>query len=445
LPEANYKVEFPAHLNFRYWQDVGEVLEHLGERNRSRLAYGMSFLYHPYFVYFPIAGARGNSRVTDQTGCGHTYFQSYNHFFVSGSIYSFGANKLIAMDLAEDQAIRTEIGEEALVALTACIDRGLRPASALALRGQVNYRLFRDQDAVADLMAADAALTRLGRESDQVLKLLAVIHFEHEDYETCLQVLERYNKLFPRDGFGWRTAGVALSNLGRLDEAIVALERAIRVEPGKLEGYFNLGLLYLKTGDLAGADLVQKELEARYPDHPQTANFARLRTAAPDEEMEMIPVVVEIKTSVDESQWFLPGSEEAGLGLLGQMSDQDVKQLVDSLRLLQEDQGTPRGRLLLANALGRLDRWEEVQDLFSGLWPERLTRAEAMLLLQADQHLGVTERAVEMAHRLEGGKEPLPDGEFWWLVAHICREGGAEDEARLATHMARSLDDDEAR
>ncbi len=440
LTEMNYRLELPVHLNHRYWHDMGEVLEQLGERGRSRLAYGFSILYRPYLAYYPLQGSRGNARVTDQIGCGRAYYQSYRHFYVGGSLFSYAANRLVAMDMAQDKKEREAIGREGVAALSACIRKGLRPAAALALRGQVNYRLYRDQEALADLAEADRLLVQMGRPSSDVIKLAALIHFQHEEFEASLSLLDRYTRLNPEDGFGWRTAGVALTNLGRYDEARSTMERALRVDPSSLEGRFNLGLLYLKTGDREGARLVQAELESRFPDHPQTARFRELVAADPGRPLEMAVTPVEIKTSVDEDRWFLAGEDDGGVNLLGQLSEPDLRGLAATCRHILEQQPSAGNRLRLARVLAQLEDWKEVTDLLAPLWPDGLTRAEAMELLRADLVAGRAGRAMEMVQRLNGGRRPVPDVEFWALVGAICEKSGATEEARQAAAVVRSFE-----
>lgn len=57
------------------------------------------------------------------------------------------------------------------------------------------------------------------------------------------------------DAEPWYLNGIALERLNRLPEARVALERSVAIEPASSEGWFRLGLLYLRDGrqDLARA------------------------------------------------------------------------------------------------------------------------------------------------------------------------------------------------
>ena len=442
MQDICFGLELPPHLNHRYWQDRGQVLEQLKLYGPARMAYGYAFIYHPYYVFFPMDGGRGNARVTDQTGCGRIYYRGYRHFYVGGSLFSYAANRLVAMDMAEDTVTREETGIQALEALSACVKRGIRPASSLALRGQVHYRLNQDELAIADLAAADAALAELGRPSGDVKKLWAIIEFQRENYEACLEVLRGYTDFKPQDGFGWRTAGVALINLERYEEARNVLERALRVDPGSQEGYFNLGLLYLQTGDDRGGRHMLSEMEARFPAHPSTLKFRELVEHAPGVKPELAVTPVILVSAADESQWFPPLESDPGMGLLEQMKAEDLRNLLAEMKGRYEKAPDARQRVLLARLHFHLEELPEVEALLAPLWPDKLTLEEGRLLLEADLALGLSSRAREMTQHLESGVEPLPDLEFWDLVSRICQQDGALDEAHIAERAARSLDPD---
>jgi tetratricopeptide (TPR) repeat protein len=53
-----------------------------------------------------------------------------------------------------------------------------------------------------------------------------------------------------------------------LNQAIKHLNKALKLHPGYVNGYLNLGLAYMKLGDLVKAEEVWKEAQIRYPNNP---------------------------------------------------------------------------------------------------------------------------------------------------------------------------------
>lgn len=53
-----------------------------------------------------------------------------------------------------------------------------------------------------------------------------------------------------------------------LNQAIEHLNKALKLHPGYVNGYLNLGLAYFKLGDLVKAEEIWKEAQVRYPNNP---------------------------------------------------------------------------------------------------------------------------------------------------------------------------------
>jgi len=81
-----------------------------------------------------------------------------------------------------------------------------------------------------------------------------------------------------------------------------------------------------------------------------------------------------------------------------------------------------------------------VQELLMPLWPGEITYEETFLLLKADRSQGEPTHAVQLANSLESDPKPVPDSEFWALVAIICLENGASEPGHLALEQALVLD-----
>ncbi len=440
MSKRDFMTEFPPHINYRYWRDQGEVLEHFGERGESQLAYGFSILYRPYFPFFPLQGARGISRILDQKGTGMAYYLGHKHFYVGGSLYSYAANRIVAMEMAEDEATLERQARMAVEALTRCERRGLHPTSCRALRGRAWYRLGDQERALADLTRAHQELKAADSRSPKVVQLLAIIKYDQAAYQDCLDWLLEYVQLLPLDGFGWRLSGLALGQMGRFDEAINVLERATRLEPESVAGWYNLAIMHLQKGqyDLARDHLATAaNLE---PDNTQVANLRTLIRTDPEQPVKMTMTPVALHTKVVEDLWFIPGEESAVQEILTDLTPEEARELVLERQARYEVEGDREARLALAQALIVAEEFAAVQGLLAPLWPGELSRPEAVQLLRSDRKLGTVTRALAMAATLGQGTEPYPDSQFWTLVAAICLENGEPEAGRRALAVARDLD-----
>ena len=442
MHEKDYQTEFPPHLNYRFWHDRGRILESFGEYEEADLAYGFSVIYHPYFPYFPLHAGRGLSRVMDQTGVGRPFFLGYQTHYISGSLFSFAAGRVTSLERATDPVEQIECGHQALAALDACLRRDERPASALALRGRVHFRMGDDDQARTDLTQAHDALTVAGRPSPQVLKLLAVIDYNHERYADCLTWVNAYLDLNPSAEFGWRLKGLALTHLNQLNDALPVLDYACRLAPDEPSGWYNLALVHLHRGDVEQARALLQEAGARFPDNADLARLAELIRSDPRANVQLTSQTVQVKQDQNEEIWFERTEHSVSATLVAGMSKDEAKALLPEARAQHLTQPLPETRLILAQVLLKTDQPTEVQKLLAPLWPDRLHRAEAFLLLAADRDLGRPERALAAVDRLRNETKRYPDSEFWTLVGVICLETGAIEEAHLAIDYAQELDPD---
>lgn len=64
-------------------------------------------------------------------------------------------------------------------------------------------------------------------------------------YEHAAEELHRAIELDPEQGAGaYLYRGEALNQLGRVDDALTMLERAVEVEPRNAKAYYTMGILY---------------------------------------------------------------------------------------------------------------------------------------------------------------------------------------------------------
>jgi tetratricopeptide (TPR) repeat protein len=81
-------------------------------------------------------------------------------------------------------------------------------------------------------------------------------------YEEALKYFEKYIEIDSNDARGWGGKGIALSNLGRDDEAIRCCEKALEIDPRLKGATHTLMALYYRKGDYeALSTLAQRALQ----------------------------------------------------------------------------------------------------------------------------------------------------------------------------------------
>jgi len=72
---------------------------------------------------------------------------------------------------------------------------------------------------------------------------------QEKKFEQAIENYTKVVKISPHFG-AYCNMGVALKNLGLLDEALVALKRAMKLKPRRAEVYNNIGNVYTTAGDV---------------------------------------------------------------------------------------------------------------------------------------------------------------------------------------------------
>ena len=133
----------------------------------------------------------------------------------------------------------------------------LQPESALLplYVGQAHLQLNNLDEALAN--------AQLAQELDFTLLpaylLLGQVYFEMGDFEDVIDPLETYTLYVPDDLNGLVTLARAYQEIGRAEEAIELLDKAIEIDNEAWELRYTRGLLFLDTGDTQAAlnDLVE--------------------------------------------------------------------------------------------------------------------------------------------------------------------------------------------
>jgi tetratricopeptide (TPR) repeat protein len=102
---------------------------------------------------------------------------------------------------------------------------------------------------------------------------LGVISFQREDYETAVQALEEVRRLSPRFSVAECYLAMALSRLGRVEEAVTVCEHFMSVDPGcelGWQAWNELGLAYFSSNAHEPASMAYQTSIDLKNDEPET-------------------------------------------------------------------------------------------------------------------------------------------------------------------------------
>ncbi len=428
--------EYPPHLGYRFWQDMGRIREHFGQREKAWAFYFLGYLNRPFLTFFPTRITMGYTPVFGQNETGNFHFLGYHDYFLGGSDFGYAANRVAAMERAfgKDQIAR--YGQQALEALTTCREKGIRPLSSLALRGYVHTMLDEPALAELDLQEVDRLFTETGNVDPQVIRLLATLSYNQRNYRESHELMVRYLKLKPNDASSWRFDAVILAEMDQFNEGLAAMDTALEMEPDSTPGLYNHALIQLHLGQV---DKARKDLQKAKELAPGNREISRLAQLVRDDPLTKIEFKHQPRKwsiSPRDSSYFQHLNPAIGL------SDQELLALIEKLQEDYAGKPSQESRLALVSACTENRQWEKVQKLLIPLWPHKITLEGTLFLLQADRALGYSGRAEEMAHSLTTESGLVADPRLWTLVAVVCHESGKKDSGNSALELALELDPD---
>ncbi len=125
------------------------------------------------------------------------------------------------------------------------------------------------------------ALGYLDTRSPRGERNLAGLHFEAGRYPEAAAAYEKLVRENPEDGTLRASLAGALGALGRFDESLAQLSKAIELEPANPGAYHNRGVIYERRGELEAAVLEYKQALHFDPGYaPARRSLARLRGSA---------------------------------------------------------------------------------------------------------------------------------------------------------------------
>lgn len=442
---ASSQVHIP-HMS-RYWTDVGMLFEKDDRITEARFDYALTLLGRaPMLYYLPIEAYSFPPVMFDEPDVAIPFMTIHQDRFVAGSLFAFACQVMADCSAAEDDALRMRRGARAVEAFTICMRRGDRPDLSQALRGRTRFYMGQGETALTDLRAGHEALQVQGLVDAVTSTVIGTILMQSNDPSGALTYLTEAIETAPELAVAWRTYGVTLASVNRHDEADVAMDKAIDLNPYAISGWYNRGLHHINLKRFAAARqdlLIATRIE---PDNPQIhqllATLERRREEASDETQ-----LAEANARADSVQSALASGgalavgEGDDLAFVGgrralDLSEIDFATRADSLTGAYDRSPSPETREALAVALLRAGRAEQTIALLAPQWPSDLSAAERLLVLQADRDLGRANRAL----RLAAG--PVPNDlrfetmEFWTLVALICIDTGDRDSGLLALERA---------
>lgn len=439
-------VEYPPHLNHRFWNDRGQLHEAAGQHYSARRCYALAALHRPFFLYYPLEGMRGVARSYEGATEGYTYFVGGGVFYTSGSLFSYAANCLLTWELEAGQARRDRYAHLAEKWLSACIGRNIRPARALHLRGRLRFLQDRPRQAETDLTRAQEMFQEQGESEPEVGLMLGLLAFNSGDHAGASTWLQTFTREQPDQGIGWRSLGTALTFTGQLAGAEDAFTRALELEPDNPGGWFNRALVRVKQGrrEEALADLT--EARRLLPENEDIGRVIQALEAGPLPDLDLSPGPVRLGPSADSARMLnrlqgdvrldLAAEVEAGQDALWwTMDEATAAARIPELERVFRFAPSEENRLTLARVQLAAGNPKAAQRLLESRWGQQIKGGELQVLLAADRALGDTGRSVALVHGLPGTRTDFPDPQIWLLVSAICRSAGREDLGRQALEL----------
>ena len=134
-----------------------------------------------------------------------------------------------------------------------------------------------DADVSPEILEHLRSLGYLDASSPKGDRNLAALHFEKREYAEAAKLYAELVRESPDDASLRASLAGALGSLGKLDQALAELDRAIALEPANPEAYHNRGVIHEKRGDAKAAIREYQTALSYAPDYqPSRAALARL-------------------------------------------------------------------------------------------------------------------------------------------------------------------------
>ncbi len=407
----------------RFWADVGLVSELVRDKRADRY-YAQGFLARRYEGFYPWQGGNLMPMVLDVPNPAMPVYTSYGgRFLVGGSILTYAASQMNTMSLAVFEEKRKDAAGRALRALEVAERRNIRPAVCRAMRGRIHYSFNHQASARTELEAARLAFAQQGKVDAGTSLLLGMLDMgEGKDHE-AMALMNEAVVADEKLAAGWRMLGVLQARAGNQEEAAIAMDMALRLEPYSVSALYNRGLLRLQQKRFVES---VADLERAWKLDPENREVQRVLQMAvtsyranggnPDDlrlqveeykvagtsdgpPMDLVadPAALVAQLNAEITAFFVvPDSIAATLS----PEDESLKQLE------LEYQTTGDIGLRRNLALAYMDRkmFTHAQALLAPGWSSDLEPSEEVMLLYVDRLLGENERSEALAEALLSGE-----------------------------------------
>lgn len=271
-------------------------------------------------------------------------------------------------------------------------------------------------------------------------------------FRQALSLLEHLAKTRTTDASIQAGHGIVLLRIGRIDEAIAALERAVTLDPGEAEFIAHLGLAHLAHGDAGQAIPLLEDATRRKPTSAAWASLglAHARSGRIDRAVEAFDRAVQGMAGRTPAWLFIARGEAL---LIQNKPLQAMRDFQAAERLAPMSPGALRGKALAAE--GTIHQNEALQLLERARWVDprnaMLTRAHGLLFLERNDRrraLPLLELSAQMLltdvalleviaalRTLEEARPPYGEGTELLRVDEAAERGMIEDLQRGAARF----------
>ena len=129
-------------------------------------------------------------------------------------------------------------------------------------------------------------------------------HYQTERYVDAEKLALSITKKFPKHTFAWKVLGIVLKKTGRINEALLANQKAMQLEPMNMETNLNLGNTLQELGRLEEAEVCYRQAISIKPNYTEAHNNLGVtlqRTGRLEEAMSTFIKVIKLNPNLPKS------------------------------------------------------------------------------------------------------------------------------------------------
>ena len=201
-------------------------------------------------------------------------YLAFGRYYVTGSLSGYVNMALHHFEAATNDQDSEFWAAAVLDGAGSCVRLKINEAYAKRARGLVMSQVEGQKgQARVDLEAAQRWFDQNRIDDFRTLTTLAHLYLEKERPARARPLLERAVKASPENARAWSDLGLAYVRLGDLEPALAALERALELDSQLAVAWYNRGLLRYHLEDLSGAVTDLEQAHALAPDDPNISGL----------------------------------------------------------------------------------------------------------------------------------------------------------------------------